>query len=79
MNREATKKHAIARTALTAALCLVVTAGCQISLSGKPLPSVGCHFDEDSPYFPASSEFKLPREAAALRAARAEEKMNRDQ
>jgi hypothetical protein len=47
--------------------------GCQVSMNGQTLPSPYYLYD-DVQYFPAGPEFKLPREAAALRAAQAEEK-----
>lgn len=57
-------------------LCVVSAAGCQSSINGQTLPSP-YYLQDDVQYFPAGPEFKLPREAAALRAARAEEKLNR--
>ncbi len=50
--------------------------GCQSSINGQTLPSP-YYLQDDVQYFPAGPEFKLPREAAALQAARAEEKLNR--
>jgi hypothetical protein len=47
--------------------------GCQVSMNGQTLPSP-YYLQDDVQYFPAGPEFKLPREAAALRAAQAEEK-----
>lgn len=47
--------------------------GCQVSMNGQTLPSP-YYLQDDVQYFPSGPEFKLPREAAALRAARAEEK-----
>lgn len=55
---------------------LVGSTGCQVSMNGQTLPSP-YYLQDDVQYFPAGPEFKLPREAAALRAARAEEKLNR--
>ena len=49
------------------------SSGCQVSLNGQTLPSP-YYLQDDVQYFPAGPEFKLPREAAALRAAQAEEK-----
>ena len=62
--------------ALVAGFCLVGATGCQVSLNGQTLPSP-YYLQDDVQYFPSGPEFKLPREAAALRAARAEEKLNR--
>lgn len=70
------------RTRRCAALALLVSAGlltatgCQSSINGQTLPSP-YYLQDDIQYFPAGPEFKLSREAAALQAARAEEKMNR--
>jgi len=47
--------------------------GCQSSINGQTLPSP-YYLQDDVQYFPAGPEFKLPREAAALRAAQAEDK-----
>lgn len=62
--------------ALAAACCLVSATGCQVSMNGQTLPSP-YYLQDDVQYFPSGPEFKLPLEAAALRAARAEEKLNR--
>ena len=53
---------------------MVGSTGCQVSVSGQTLPSP-YYLQDDVQYFPAGPEFKLPREAAALKAARAEEKL----
>ena len=62
-------------SSIAAGVCLVST-GCQSSINGQTLPSP-YYLQDDIQYFPAGPEFKLPREAAALQAARAEEKLNR--
>ena len=55
----------------------VLTAtGCQVSLNGQTLPSP-YYLQDDVQYFPSGPEFKLPREAAALRAAEAEAKLQK--
>ena len=64
----------VACLALTGVLS--ITTGCQTHLNGQTLPSP-YYLQDDVQYFPAGPEFKLPREAAALKAARAEEKLNR--
>ena len=78
MNRKATIQRTSKSFFLTlaAGFCLVGATGCQVSLNGQTLPSP-YYLQDDIQYFPAGPEFKLPREAAALRAARAEEKLNR--
>jgi hypothetical protein len=42
--------------------------GCQVSIAGQTLPS-SYYFDDDIQYFRKGPEFKLAREAAALKAA----------
>jgi len=61
---------------LMAAFCVCMTTGCQSSINGQTLPSP-YYLQDDVQYFPSGPEFKLPREAAALRAARAQEKLDR--
>ena len=60
---------------LAFAALLATNTGCQVSLNGQTLPSPH-YLQDDVQYFPAGPEFKLSREAAALQAARAEEKRN---
>ncbi|QDV62798.1 MULTISPECIES: hypothetical protein [Crateriforma] len=55
---------------------LAAATGCQSSINGQTLPSA-YYLQDDVQYFPVGPEFKLSREAAALQAARAEEKANR--
>ena len=78
MIRNATKRNIKTCTAslLILGFCLSASTGCQVSLNGQTLPSP-YYLQDDVQYFPSGPEFKLPREAAALRAARAEEKQNR--
>lgn len=45
------------------------TTGCQISVGGQTIPSP-YYLSDDIQYFPRGPEFKLSREAAALKAAR---------
>ena len=71
-----TVSHCLALTLVTGGL-LLATTGCQVSVNGQTLPSP-YYLQDDVQYFPAGPEFKLPNEAAALRAARAEEKLNRN-
>jgi hypothetical protein len=80
MNGKVTNHRMIRSIALTlaAGICLVGATGCQVSLNGQTLPSP-YYLQDDVQYFPSGPEFKLPREAAALRAARAEEKLSRNQ
>lgn len=53
-----------------------MSTGCQYSYNGQTLPSP-YYLQDDVQYFPHGPEFKLSREAAALKAARAEEKLSR--
>ncbi|TWT54467.1 hypothetical protein Pla22_21140 [Rubripirellula amarantea] len=61
---------------VAAGFCMFMSTGCQVSLNGQTLPSP-YYLQDDVQYFPSGPEFKLPREAAALQEARAEEKANR--
>ena len=58
----------------TAITCIGAT-GCQVAVNGQTLPSP-YYLEDDVQYAPGAGDFKLAREAAALRAARAEEKLN---
>lgn len=53
---------AVAGTALT---------GCQVDVGGQTLPSA-YYLQDDIQYFPAGPEFKLSKEAAALKAYKKE-------
>ena len=59
-----------ARAALLAgvALASVGLTGCQVDIGGQTLPSA-YYLQDDIQYFPAGPEFKLSKEAAALKAA----------
>lgn len=50
----------------------VASTGCQVHVGGQTLPSP-YYLSDDIQYFPAGPEFKLSREAAALKAARSNE------
>ena len=63
-------------TLLIAAALGLGTTGCQYSYNGQTLPSP-YYLQDDVQYFPSGPEFKLSREAAALKAARAQEKLAR--
>jgi hypothetical protein len=54
----------------------LTTTGCQVSIGGQTLPSA-YFLNDDIQYFPRGPEFKLTREAAALKAAREEASVNR--
>ncbi len=56
------------------ATSLIAATGCQVSLNGQTLPSP-YYLQDDVQYFPSGPEFKLPKEAAALKAAEAEDKL----
>ena len=47
--------------------------GCQVDVGGQTLPSP-YYLQDDIQYFPAGPEFKLPQEAAALKAEADEKK-----
>ena len=42
--------------------------GCQVDVNGQTLPS-GHYLSDDIQYFPSGPEFKLTKEAAAMKAA----------
>ena len=63
--------------ALLVGTSLIGTTGCQVSMNGQTLPSPW-YLQDDVQYYPAGPEFKLSREASALKAARAQEKSNRN-
>lgn len=75
-NAPANRTATVIAMTMIAGVCLVGTTGCQVSLNGQTLPSP-YYLQDDVQYFPAGPEFKLPLEAAALKAAAAEEKKNR--
>ncbi len=78
MIRNSTKRTFKTCTAasMLAAFCVCMGTGCQSTINGQTLPSP-YYLQDDVQYFPSGPEFKLPREAAALRAARAQEKLDR--
>lgn len=55
----------------SAAVAAVSSTGCQVSVGGQTLPSPH-YMKDDIQYFPRGAEFKLSREAAALKEARAD-------
>lgn len=55
----------------TAVLSALASTGCQTNIGGQTLPSA-YFLSDDIQYFPSGPEFKLSREAAALKEARAE-------
>ena len=57
------------RAALAAGLLLLAgLTGCQVSIGGQTLPSP-FYLEDDVQYFAPGTEFKLSREAAALKAS----------
>jgi hypothetical protein len=52
-------------------LCGLSLTGCQVDVGGQTLPSA-YYLQDDVQYFPAGPEFKLSREAAALKASKDE-------
>lgn len=54
-------------------LALGSLTGCQVDVGGQTLPSP-YYLQDDIQYFPAGPEFKLPQEAAALKAEADEQK-----
>lgn len=68
-----TLRAVVAGLALTTVVALT---GCQTEIGGQTLPSP-YYMTDDVQYFPPGTEFKLSREAAALRAAHAEQQLQR--
>jgi len=60
----------------SAILAAFATTGCQSSIGGQTLPSA-FYLQDDIQYFTKGPEFKLTREAAALKAAAARNSVNR--
>ena len=79
MSRKSTSGRITRATALAlfAGTCLVGATGCQVGINGQTLPSP-YYLQDDVQYFPSGPEFKLSREAAALKAARAQEQRDRN-
>ena len=59
-----------------AILSAVASTGCQMSIGGQTLPSA-YFLKDDMQYFVKGPEFKLTKEAAALKEARAQASTNR--
>ena len=54
--------------------CALGLTGCQVDVGGQTLPSP-TYMSDDVQYFAPGPEFKLAREAAALKAAREEQQL----
>ena len=73
-------KWNLLRSGLHVALCglgvvaAVSSTGCQITESGQTLPSA-YYLEDDVQYFAPGPEFKLSREAAAMKAYNAEQEL----
>ncbi len=76
MKPEATKRWL---AGILCAFCLlgaISSTGCQVSVGGQTLPSP-YYLSDDVQYYAPSSEFKLSREAAAMKAYKAEQELQR--
>ena len=60
---------------LSLAACLGTT-GCQMNIGGQTLPSP-YYLDDDVQYYAPAQEFKLAKEAAAMKAYKAEQELQR--
>ena len=72
MPRLASRNGSLARVSRTALLLAagcggIALTGCQVDVGGQTLPSP-YYLQDDIQYFPAGPEFKLAKEAAALKA-----------
>jgi hypothetical protein len=54
------------------ALTVAAATGCQVDMGGQTLPSP-YYLTDDVQYFPAGPEFKLSREAAAMKEQKAQQ------
>jgi hypothetical protein len=54
----------------------VSTTGCQVSIGGQTLPSP-YYLTDDVQYYAPATEFRLSREAAAMKAYKAEQELQR--
>ncbi len=71
MTAKTTKKRVrLVLCGLGLAACLSAT-GCQVSVGGQTLPSP-YYLKDDVQYYASGTEFKLPREAAHLKAYKTE-------
>ena len=68
------------RTVLVGAglLMAVGLTGCQVEVGGQTLPSP-YYMQDDVQYFPPGSQFKLSREAAAMKAAASDQQLQQRQ
>lgn len=57
-------------------LASVSSTGCQVSVGGQTLPS-GYYLTDDVQYYAPATEFKLSREAAAMKAYKADQELQR--
>lgn len=55
-------------------LACISSTGCQVSVGGQTLPS-GYYLTDDVQYYAPGTEFKLSREAAAMKAYKAEQEL----
>ena len=76
--KSSNSQRQLLRTALFGLASLAATglAGCQSDVGGQTLPSP-YYLSDDVQYFPPGPQFKLSREAAALKAAATQEEQTR--
>jgi hypothetical protein len=74
MRRERSTRQRLATVGLLILSAVGVT-GCQVDIGGQTLPSPYYLYD-DVQYFPPGPEFKLSREAAAMKAYQAEQQLD---
>lgn len=66
MRESNTSKSSWRGLLLLAAVSVVPAIGCQVDVGGQTLPS-GYYLSDDVQYFPPGPEFKLAKEAAAMK------------
>jgi len=76
MKPEMTKRWLAAVLCGFGLLASVSSTGCQVSVGGQTLPSA-YYLTDDVQYYAPATEFKLSREAAAMKAYKAEQELQR--
>jgi len=78
--KDSTNSQRSWRTVLVGAglLMAVSLTGCQVDVGGQTLPSPW-YMQDDVQYFPPGSQFKLSREAAAMKAAASDQQQQQTQ
>ena len=76
MKPEAAKRWLSSVLCACGLLVSISSTGCQVSVGGQTLPSP-YYLTDDVQYYAPATEFKLSREAAAMKAYKAEQELQR--